>query len=87
MVDGIRDEIIAQYKADDRPALAAARTLRRCCKWSFTRDNHKQLPARFKERARSHLLLAVWLLQIAMIVNIMYSLPLRGRGPMMSLLL
>jgi hypothetical protein len=54
---------------------------------AFTRDNHKQLPVKFKERARSHLLLAVWLLQIAMIVNSMYSLPMRGRGQMMSVLL
>jgi hypothetical protein len=54
---------------------------------AFTRDNHKQLPVQFKERVRSCLLLAVWLLQIAMIVNSMYSLPLRGRGQMRSVLL
>ena len=53
---------------------------------AFASDNHKQLPVSRQTRVETHLLLAVWLLQIAMIVNSIYGLPLRGIGHLMSVL-
>jgi hypothetical protein len=47
-------------------------------------DNHKQLPLQRLAKVRTYLALATWLLQVAMIANSIWGLPLRNISTLMT---
>jgi hypothetical protein len=53
---------------------------------AFTRGNQKQLAVQFLKKVRPFLLFSVWLLQIGMVVNSIYGMPLRNTSQMMAVL-
>jgi hypothetical protein len=47
-------------------------------------DNHKQLPLQRLAKVQTYLALATWLLQVAMIANSIWGLPLRNISTIMT---